>query len=915
MLSLGPLSFAAPWALLGFVILAAIWWLLRLYPPAPRQIAYPPVRILRRLARRRETPARTPWWLLLPRLAITSLVILAAADPLINAVTDLKGKGPIYLIVDDDWAAARDWPSRRTMMLGLADQAEREGRSMVFVPTAPPQAGVKNDSLELLTPAAVRQRIESLQPKPWATDRDAAMKALEAFEKLNTERPGDVFWVSNGIEETIPDGDGVAAEGTKLRAHLRALQRRGSTVLVSDGAQAMPWVLRLPEHDGERLSVTVECPAPSGRAEIGIRAISGDGRLLTRSRLVVEEGERRAVAEIDMPLEFMNCLARLEIEESRTVAATVLLDERWRHRPIGLVSGGGSEQDQPLLSDTHYLGRALGPFTEVRAGTAGDLLKRELAVLVLIDPGSLGANEEAQIVDWIDRGGVVLRFAGRRLAESEAGKDDKLLPVEIRRGDRIIGGAMSWTKPETLAPFDTSSPFFGLPVSRDVKIRRQVLARPSLDLAEKTWARLRDGTPLVTAEQRGRGWLILVHATANAEWSDLPLSGLFVDMLRRVVEMSQGVVSSADGPPLRPLSVLDAYAVPDEPNVGVQAIPAGAFAEARVSPENPPGFYGTDIHRRALNFSSQLNSLRMISDVPEGVAVRDYEDSRELDLKSWLLLAASVLFVVDTIASLAMRGLLPFARAAVLIAGAAVLFTSGPGHAEDDVFALASSLETRLAYVITGDNQIDETSQAGLSGLNFILKRRTAAELGPPQGVHPGRDELSFFPLIYWPIVPGYELPGDLSAVRINKYLRNGGVILFDTRDQSGAAETRTLRRLAGELDLPALVPVPADHVLTRAFYLLDEFPGRWSGGTLWVERVGERVNDGVSPIIAGGHDWAAAWAMDEAGRPMYPVVPGGERQREMAFRFGVNLVMYTLTGNYKADQVHLPAILRRLGQ
>jgi hypothetical protein len=111
------------------------------------------------------------------------------------------------------------------------------------------------------------------------------------------------------------------------------------------------------------------------------------------------------------------------------------------------------------------------------------------------------------------------------------------------------------------------------------------------------------------------------------------------------------------------------------------------------------------------------------------------------------------------------------------------------------------------------------------------------------------------------------------------------------------------------------LVPVPPDHVLTKAFELIQDFPGRWTGGQLWVEEHDGRVNDGVSSIIVGGNDWAAAWATDDAGRPLYAVVPGGEMQREMAYRFGVNLVMYALTGNYKADQVHVPAILERLGQ
>jgi len=194
------------------------------------------------------------------------------------------------------------------------------------------------------------------------------------------------------------------------------------------------------------------------------------------------------------------------------------------------------------------------------------------------------------------------------------------------------------------------------------------------------------------------------------------------------------------------------------------------------------------------------------------------------------------------------------------------------------------------------------------------LARRTAAELGPPQPVEPGRDELAFFPLIYWPVTPDYEID-DVAALAIKEYLHNGGSILFDTQDRGGGAQAAALRHVANKLDLPQLVPVGEDHVLTRAFYLLDDFPGLYAGAPIWVERAGERVNDGVSPVVAGSADWASAWALDATQKPIFPVVPGGERQREMAFRFGVNLVMYVLTGNYKGDQVHLPAILNRLGQ
>ncbi|MBT5457817.1 MAG: DUF4159 domain-containing protein, partial [Rhodospirillaceae bacterium] len=209
-------------------------------------------------------------------------------------------------------------------------------------------------------------------------------------------------------------------------------------------------------------------------------------------------------------------------------------------------------------------------------------------------------------------------------------------------------------------------------------------------------------------------------------------------------------------------------------------------------------------------------------------------------------------------------------------------------------------------------------------GLSAMLRQRTAVEPGDPVAVDIERDELAFFPLLYWPVSQRQRPPSDRAVEKLNAYLRSGGNILFDTREQAtltfdpfdtGGAGAAKLRRLMNGLDVPALTAVPEDHVLTKAFYLLKIFPGRWSGGTLWVERRGGRHNDGVSSIIIGGNDWAGAWAVDNNGVAMLPVTPGGERQREMAFRFGVNWVMYCLTGNYKTDQVHVPAIIERLGQ
>jgi hypothetical protein len=256
------------------------------------------------------------------------------------------------------------------------------------------------------------------------------------------------------------------------------------------------------------------------------------------------------------------------------------------------------------------------------------------------------------------------------------------------------------------------------------------------------------------------------------------------------------------------------------------------------------------------------------------------------------------------------------------------------GEAQRDPISpkeLESALSTHLAYVLTGDATVDETSRAGLSGLNAYLSARTALDPADPVGVDPGRDELAVYPLLYWPLVAGRPKPSDAAIRRLEAFMRGGGTVVFDTRDAltqrpggPSTPETKALRDILGGITVPELEVVPRDHVVTKAFYLIDNFPGRYGDGQTWIEALPRegpdserpaRAGDSVSPIIITSNDLAGAWAQGRRGEPLYPVVPGYPRQREYAFRAGVNIVMYALTGNYKADQVHVPALLERLGQ
>ena len=893
-------AFASPWILTTLIVLPILWWLLRITPPAPQQMRFPAVRLLFDLQSKEETPDASPLWLIILRLLAAALLIFALAHPLFNPGTPLSGTGPLVLVIDDGWAAARDWPARQVAMNRAIDQADRDGRSVVLLPTASNSRGNFSVFSGMLRPVQARGAATAIEPKPWPTDREAALDALNDV-KL-TGNPS-VLWLSDGLD---------ASNADRVTERLRRIGKL--TVLTPD---ALPHVVSPPEIGVNRFEIAVRRANVRGEESIRLRVTGSDGRLIARETVGFKEGSAVASVTLDLPLELRNAVSRLEIEGDTTAGSTALLDTRWRRRPVGLISETALDAGPSLLSELYYIERALKPFSEIRRGPVDKLLADSLAVIVIPDSTPLEPRDRDRLAAWAGKGGMVLRFAGPRLAQNA---EDMLVPVPLRRGGRTLGGAMLWSKPARLAPFNRESPLFDLTLPKDVTISRQVLAEPSPDLGEKSWARLTDGTPLVTANQTGDGWIVLVHTTSNAAWSNLALSGLFVEMLQRIVSASRGVTGAGQGDrPLPPITVLNGYGHAVEPGPSTQAINTSAFATASVSPLTPPGLYGDSSSRRALNLGPQIKNFQPIGALPDGVVRQSYTPAAEVDLKPWLLTAALILFMIDTLATLIMRGLLPRLRPSVMAPCLVILLFALPlaesrAQSGADDFALKAALETRLAYVITGEPSVDDTSLQGLTGLGRILNQRTAIEAAAPIGIDIEQDPLSLFPLLYWPVTESQPAVSPETVGRLNRFMATGGTILFDLLDGGGSDSGAILRRLTRGLDIPPLTPVPPTHVLTKAFYLMQAFPGRWADGRVWVERPGERVNDGVSSIIVGANNWAAAWAVDAQGRHLFAAVPGGERQREMAYRFGVNLVMYTLTGNYKSDQVHVPSILERLG-
>ncbi|NOC85131.1 DUF4159 domain-containing protein [Ruegeria sp. HKCCD6428] len=917
---LAGIGFTAPWVLLGLLTLPILWLILRAVPPAPIRRLFPAVTLLLGLKDDESVSDRTPWWLLLLRMLAAAAIIIGLAGPVLNPSRDETGTGPLLLVLDASWAGAARWPATLDQIDTQLSEAGRAGRTVAILRLTEPETPVFQAA------EAWRGRLPGLTPNPWQPNADQIAQTIAA---LNAVDGGfDTHWFSDRLDY---------ADHAEL---VSSLQARGDVTVYQ--AASRPVAIRPAAYQDGLIQLTVQRAGPGPEDRVTVlaqgRDPAGTARVLHSVELTLEAGETTAQADLALPSELRARITRFEIKGQRSAGAVTLTDDSLRRREVALIAGTRNREGLELLSPLHYLTQVLVPTADFVDGGLLEVLPANPDVIVLSDVAQMSEPEEAALIEWVEQGGLLLRFAGPRMAASDLGRDteDTLLPARLRSGGRSVGGAMSWGEAKTLAPFPESSPFFGLDIPKDVVVSTQVMAQPDPNLADRVIASLSDGTPLVTRKALGLGQVVLFHVTADAEWSSLPLSGLFVEMLDRLAVASAAKSrqeSQLQGTTWEPVQIMDGFGALSDAGTlagvdGVQLI------SGRIGPDLRPGLYESGKQKLALNVVSEETELRPVT-WPANVPIKGQEVSTETPLGGLLLSLALILLTVDVIASLALSGRLGLARTAAAAMAAFLLVPDVQAQTpEDTEFALAATHELVLAHVLTGEAQVDDIAEAGLRGLAQTLFFRTSVEPADPIGVDLERDELAFFPLLYWPITPNQPQPSAEAYIKLNAYLRSGGMILFDTRDADiagfGASSPngRKLQQLAGPLNIPALEPIPRDHVLTRTFYLLQDFPGRYSGAEVWVEAAPgdaeqiegmpfRNLNDNVTPVVIGGNDWAGAWAVDRNGQALLPVGRGyaGERQRELADRFGVNLVMHVLTGNYKSDQVHVPALLDRLGQ
>jgi len=865
--------FTAPLVLLGLAALPGFLVLLRLTPPAARRVLFPPLDLLRGLTAEERTPRRMPWWLLLLRLLAAALVIFGLAGPSLNPPPALPGTGPVLLVIDNGWASAVNWGATREAALQVIAAADQAGRGVALLATARNAANQAPRISGVMTAEAARQAMEALQPEPWPVDRAGAARALRGVAGFTR------IYVADGI-----------TDGSDMRLFMVALH---PDRILSDGVTAQ--LLLPPRLSPNGKMVAHVAAGPPGEA---VLAETASGGVLARA-LVGPNGD----ATIDLPLALSARVAKLVLEGPDSAGGTVLLDGTAHAALVGLASGSADAQ-AAYLGALFFVRQALPSGTQVFAGDIQRLIDDKSGAIILAD-SPLNAAQIAALQNWMAQGGVLIRFAGPLTADAP----DGLAPDPLLAGDRRLGGALTWTSPQNLAPFGGATPFAGLSVDPEVTVARQILADPTQLDAGTVWASLKDGTPLVLGKAMGRGFLVTVLTTANADWSNLALSGMFPAMLARLVNLSHGTPPKRDQA-LPAVSVLGAFG--DLETILLPAsITMGRLSSIMVSPEQPPGLYGGGGGVVALNIGGHVAPV-VAADLAGAAPLTGA--APPVDFGPGLIAAAILLLAADFLISLVLRGLVRVPVLAVFL-----IFCAPQAKAQD------AALSTTLAYVVTGDSAADQISNDGLNYLSAEVSAHSSAQLGAPVGVTLGSDDLSLYPLIYWPVLANSSPPSATACAALQNYMRYGGLLVIDTEggdaDAPGSGAgfapgaAAAFRADTACLDLPPLQALTPGNVLAHCFYIVQDFPGKFDGAPVLLANPAARDADGVTPVIVTQNFWAAAWARDAGGNPEQTPIPGGDDQRRIADWFGTNLVIYALTGSYKADQADLPGLLDRLGQ
>lgn len=896
------ISFVYPYSLILLIFLPFLIRFLITSPLLPKLKKFPSIIFLANYKSIDQKSAKLNYPIIILRLLIILFLIFAFSNPIFSSGNTKKSSD--LIIIDNGWTSGTIWNVRKQKIIELLSAKEIKNQEF-FLLTTTELANEKLSNYNSKNFAEAINFVKSIKPLSWSPNYKNVKRSVEdridSFDK--------VYWFT---EKTI---------NTEKSNLLNFLKNYNLTIVASSENEIPPVLKVFPEND---TTYKIEIHHYKKKFTKGtINCFDEEQRLIFRQKfeqkIVENEDTFTTKFELKLPYQIKDKIFYFQLDDINSVSTKFFLNRLRQKKVIGIVNDKKNEVD--FQRGSYYTRKGVEKNNVIIEEGLSKLLTKSVSSIFIDDSNSTN-NIKEQTLSWIKSGGIMIKYGGPNLLSTFADNPNNIFlnKLSLSKIETTLDSKLSLKKNLKIKEeTDEEEFFFGIKIPNEIVVKKYI----QLDISYLTndvevLLRLENGAPIISSSKVGSGRIIFFHIPVNNLWSNFPLSYSFIEIIQRIINLSKGIDEKKERI-FQPYLSLDA--IGNFLPASAQVLSVNNFKPSNsivLNYNQPPGIYKDYDGFIAVNFGNNFSNSYKFKNLGSNLNFEELITDKSISLRPILLTLAILFFLIDTLITLYLRGLIRFdyllrifPKVFMIIFITLISKTIIAKDISKDKIS-----ETKIGYILTNNSLIDENSRNGLMQISKFVSKKTASILNKPEGINLQNQELFYYPLIYWPLINTNIKLSSEESKKINSFLKDGGLLLvdcklnFSTFDLDNClAKFKDLVKIS---ELSKFSKLGKNHGIAKSFYLIENFPGV-ENNEVFFSKVDSQFNDNAASVVLSNNNWSNAWAKDSNENFIFPLLDNSENQRITSIRFGINLVIYALTGNYKADQIHVPEILKRL--
>ena len=513
--TLNIINFGNIFPLLGLIALPIIFFIIRFYPPVPKEKEYSSFFLLKDIVRKNSSKAKFPLWLLIFRLLLCLLVILFFSDPYLTTAKQTGNYKNYTIIADNGWSISNNWQNYKNIIKEISIEAENKKKEIHFY---------FSSSENILEPTIFKSHNEVLEfieknpPLVQQTNRKNVIKVLKKNNYFNSSK---VFFIFSNFDSRSIESQ------TKI---LKLIKENNSSAEIINPIKKITFLEKV-NINKENLELIIKRKGIYINNDFVIQIIGNNGEILFKKKYTYNSNIDEYKIIETFPVEIINQFFKIKILNENHAGAYFYLDDYTKRVSIGIVAEDETFLEKPLLSPIYYLKKSLNQNNSTYIASVKKILDKKKSVIFLPSNNRLLKADENRLKKWVEEGGVLVRFSDKNIIKQ---KDLYFDEKNYFQSLRNIAKDFSIQSKLSISPFKKNTLLSSLNIPKDLTFEKQlILDNYGSDII--VLASLEDKSPLITMKHVGYGKVILFHVTSNNEWSNLPLSSLFRDIISKLL--------------------------------------------------------------------------------------------------------------------------------------------------------------------------------------------------------------------------------------------------------------------------------------------------------------------------------------------------------------------------------------------